>query len=190
MKKCKYRVLYMKQYIFICILLSLSILSCAHVISREYRNAAVKDLSFSQLIRNTNAYLDKMFIFGGFIAETKMTGHGTEIEVVQSPLDRFGNIKDADVSEGRFILRTSRNLDPLIYRQGREIAMAGILTGSRKKMLGDMEYTYPVFDAKEIHLWKEEEYYPYPDMYPYWYGPFYYPSLYYPYSPHWDRPHR
>ena len=68
--------------------------------------------------------------------------------------------------------------------------MAGILTGSRKKMLGDMEYTYPVFEAKEIYLWKEEKYYPYPDMYPYWYDPFYYPSFYYPYSHYWYRPHR
>ena len=56
--------------------ITLFILSCAHVISREYRNAAVKDLPFSQLIRNTNAYLDKMFIFGGLIAETKITGQG------------------------------------------------------------------------------------------------------------------
>jgi len=190
MKKCNYRGLYMKQYVFICILLSISILSCAHVISRESRNAAVQGVSFNQLIRDTNAYLDKMYIFGGFIAETTMTGHGTEIEIVQSPLDRFGNVEDADLSEGRFILITSKNLDPLIYRQGREIAMAGILTGSRKKILGDMEYIYPVFEAKEIQLWKEEEYCPYPDMYPCWYGPFYYRSLYYPSSRHWDRPHR
>jgi outer membrane lipoprotein len=189
MKKCMYAVLQMK-HIFISILLSLSISSCAHVISGEYRNASVKDLPFSQLIANPDVYLDKMFIFGGFIAETNMTGHGTEIEVVQSPLDRFGNVKDTDVSEGRFILTTSRNLDPLIYRQGREIAIAGILTGSRKKMLGDIEYIYPVFDAKEIKLWKEEEYCLYPDMYPCWYGPFYYRSLYYPSSRHWDRPHR
>jgi outer membrane lipoprotein len=189
MKKFMYAVLHMK-HIFICILLSLSVSSCAHVISREYRNASVKDLPFSQLIANPNTYLDNMFIFGGFIAETKMTGNGTEIEVMQSPLDRFGNVKDADVSEGRFILITSRNLDPLIYRQGREIAMAGILTGSRKKMLGDIEYTYPVFEAKEIQLWKEEEYCPYTDMYPCWYGPSYYRSLYYPASRHWDRQHR
>ena len=187
MKKCAYRVLQMKHYILIC-LLSLSVLSCVHVISRESRSTAVKDLPFSRLIRNTNAYLDKMFIFGGLIAETKLTGQGTEIEVVQSPLDRFGNIIDEDVSEGRFILRTASNLDPIIYRQGRFIAMAGTLTGSRKKMLGDIEYTYPVFDTKEIYLWKEEEYYLYPDMYPYWYGPFYYPSFYY--SPYRHRLHR
>jgi outer membrane lipoprotein len=170
--------------------MSLFISSCAHVISKEYRNTAVKDLPFSQLMRNPNACLDKMFIFGGLIAETKMTAQGTEIEVVQSPLDRFGDIIDEDVSEGRFILRTSGKLDPVIYRQGRGIVMAGILTGSLNKMLGDMEYAYPVFDAKEIYLWKEDEYYPYPDIYPYWYGPSYYPSFYYPHSHHWFRPHR
>ena len=177
----------MKHYVLIC-LLCLSVLSCSHVISRAYRDAAVRDLQFALLIGNTNAYLDKMFIFGGFIAETRITDQGTEIEVVQSPLDRFGNVKDADVSEGRFILRVEVNLDPMIYRQGRYIVMAGILTGSRKKMLSDIEYNYPVFEAKEIYLWKEEQYYPYPDMYPYWYGPLYSPSFYY--SPRWHRSHR
>ena len=177
----------MKHYILIC-LLSLSVLSCVHVISRESRSTAVKDLPFSRLIGNTSAYLDKMFIFGGLIAETKITDQGTEIEVVQSPLDGFGSIIDEDVSEGRFILRTAGNLDPMIYRQGRYIVMAGILTGSRKKMFSDIEYNYPVFEAKEIYLWKEEEYYLYPDMYPYWYGPFYYPSFYY--SPYRHSLHR
>ena len=170
----------MKYYIFICFL-SLSILSCAHVISREYRNTAVKDLPFNQLLRNTNSYLDKMFIFGGLIVETKLTDQGTEIEVVQIPLDGFGNITDRDVSEGRFIITTTKYLDPFIYRQDRNITVAGVLTGSRKKLIGEIEYTYPVFDAREIYLFKEEKSFPYP--YPYWYDPFYYPPFYYPHAP-------
>lgn len=109
---------------------------------------------------------------------------------MQSPLDRFGNIIDEDVSKGRFILRTARNLDPLIYRQGRDIAMAGILTGSRKKNAWRYRIYLSGIRSKEIYLRKEEKYYPYSDMYPYWYGPFYYPSFYYPYSSFWSRPHR
>ena len=70
MEKCKYMELKMKHFFLICIL-SLLILSCAHVISKEHRDAAVKDLQFNQLIRNTDAYLNNMFIFGGIIAETK-----------------------------------------------------------------------------------------------------------------------
>jgi len=57
------------------------------VISKEYRDAAVTDLQFNQLIKDTDAYLNNIFIFGGIIAETKITIKGSEIEVVQSPLE-------------------------------------------------------------------------------------------------------
>ena len=105
---------------------------------------------------------------------------------MQSPLDRFGNIIDEDVSEGRFIITTAKYLDPLIYRQGRDITVAGVLTGSRERLIGEIEYTYPVFEAREIYLFKEEKFFPYP--YPYWYDPFYYPPFYYPHAPFWYWP--
>ena len=175
----------MKHVFIICILSSL-ILSCAHVISKEHRDAAVKDLRFKQLIINTDAYLNNMFIFWGIIAETKITSKGTEIEVLQSPLDRSGNITDRDVSEGRFIITTTKYLDPLIYRKGRAITIAGVLTGSKKRLIDEIEYAYPVFDAREIYLFKEERYFPY--SCPYWYDPFYYPPFYYPHASFWYWP--
>jgi len=170
---------------FILVLLSLTLLSCAHVISKEYTEVAEKNIPFNELLKNTDAYLNKIFIFGGIIAETKITGTGSEIEVVQTPLGRMGGVTDRDVSEGRFIITTAKYLDPLIYRTGREITVAGILTGSRKRLMGEAEYLSPVFDAKEIYLWREERYYPYP----YWYDTFFYPPMYYPASPFWYRPY-
>jgi outer membrane lipoprotein len=170
--------------LFILVLFSLTLLSCAHVISKEYAEVAEKNIPFHELLKNTDAYLNKMFIFGGIIAETKITATGSEIEVVQTPLDRLGGITDRDVSEGRFIITTKKYLDPLIYRSGREITIAGILTGSRKKVIGEAEYISPVFDAKQIYLWREERYYPYP----YWNDPFFYPPMYSPAYPLWYRP--
>jgi len=182
--KNKYVALKMKNFPIICILSSL-ILSCAHVISKEHRDAAAADLQLKQLIKNTDAYLNNIFIFGGIIAETKITKiKGTEIEVVQSPLDRTGTIKNRDVSEGRFIITTAKYLDPLIYRQGGDITVAGLLIGSKKGLIGEIEYTYPVFDAREIYLFKEETSYPYP----YWYDSFFCPPFYYPHAPFWYWP--
>ena len=138
---------------------------------------------------NTDAYINGLFIFGGTIVETKITGKGTEIEVLQNPLDRLGNVTDSDISEGRFIIRTEKYLDPLIYRKEREITVAGVLTGTRKRLLGEIEYSYPVFAAEEIYLFKQVRYYPYPYLYPYGYDEFYYPPFYYPYNPFWYRPY-
>ena len=176
----------MKPLFALC-LLSAMLLSCAHVISREYVQTAEKNIPFKELQKNTDAYLNKLFIFGGIIAETKITAGGSEIEVVQTPLDRFGNITDRDLSEGRFIILTTKYLDPLIYRSGRDITIAGIVTGSRKQLLGELEYVYPIFEAKEIYLWREK-YYLYPYEFPYWYDPFYYPPPY-PYYRFWNSPY-
>ncbi|MFZ2197817.1 MAG: Slp family lipoprotein [Thermodesulfovibrionales bacterium] len=71
-----------------------------------------------------------------------------------------------------------------MFSQGIDITLAGLLTGSKKGLIGEIEYTYPVFDAREIYLFKEETSYPYP----YWYDPFYYPPFYYPHVPFWYRP--
>jgi outer membrane lipoprotein len=127
------------------------LISCASVISREYREKAVKDVSFSQVAKDPEKYLDETFIFGGTIVETRVTKEGSEIEVIQNPIDRYGDIVDKDVSEGRFLISSPGHLDPLIYRSNRVITMAGRLIGVKRKTMGEKEYTYPVFGA-ERHI--------------------------------------
>lgn len=176
----------MKRLVPAILLLSL-LTSCAHVISRENRTLAARNVSFTEVLRSPESYRERVFIFGGIIAEIAVSREGTEIEAVQTPVDRFGGIIDPDLTEGRLILLSSRQLDPLVYGKNRLITFAGRLTGVRKKMLGDAEYLYPVFEAREIHLWRSEPYYPYPYWSPYLrYEPFPY-YWYHPYR--WYRPY-
>ncbi len=49
-----------------------------------------------------------------------------------------------------FIFKNCEKARPVNLSSTKGYYMAGLLTGCRKKMLRDMEYTYPVFDAKEI----------------------------------------
>lgn len=163
--------------------------SCAPVISQKFMEKALKDVSFRQVARDPQKYLNETFVFGGTIVETRVTKEGSEIEVVQNPIDRFGDITDKDVSDGRFLITSPGHLDPLIYCSDRTITMAGRLTGTRQMMIGKTEYTYPVFAAEELYLWKKEAYY-YPP-YPLFYDPFYYPYPYYRYwpgGPYWYGP--
>lgn len=156
--------------------------SCGHVISQESRALASLDVAFPELQQNLGKYVNNVFVLGGFIAETAISREGTELEIVQTPVDRFGSIIDPDTSEGRFIITTPRQLDPFIYRKNRAITFAGRLTGSKKKMLGEAEYDYPVFEAKEIYLWRDNRYYIYPYYpYPYYWYDLYPLSWYYPY---------
>jgi outer membrane lipoprotein len=174
----------MQRYLVMVFLLSL-LPSCAHVISRENLDTSLTDIPFSEVRMHAGEYMDRKFIFGGVIAETLNTREGSQIEVVQSPLDRWGNVISRDISEGRFIVTTKAHLDPLIFRAGREITISGVLTGTQEKTLGGTEYTYLIFEAKEVHLRPYEiSYYPYP----YWWEPVYDPYPYYWYSPYRYRP--
>ena len=179
----------MKRYLIIS-LLFLLLPSCTHVISRENLQTSITNMPFADVRSNVDANINRQFVFGGIIAETVNTREGSSIEVVQSPLDRWGYVRNRDISEGRFIVRTKQNLDPLIYRAGRELVISGILAGTEKKMLAGMEYDYPVFEARELQLVPDAVFSPYP--YPLWGDPFNYayPYPYYWYGPSfWYRPY-
>jgi len=180
----------MKKLLILCIL-SAFIVSCAHVISREYRDTVSRDVPFGSLVRNSDNYLNEMFILGGIIVESRISDQGSEIEAVHTPVDRFGNIIDRDISEGRFLITSRKYLDPSIYRKDRAVTVAGILKGSRIRELGGVEYSYPVIEARELYLWKEEMHYPYIPYYtyPYWRDPFFYSPFYYRQRPFLHRPY-
>ncbi|UCE80099.1 MAG: Slp family lipoprotein [Nitrospiraceae bacterium] len=162
----------------------LFVISCSYVISKEVRQQAIRNVPFKNILENPSAYENNVFILGGIISETKNSNQGTEIEIVQSPLDRYGYFINRDYSEGRFIVSSSKMLDPLIYKEGRYITVAGRLTGMRTKLLGDLEYSYPLIESIELFLWKEERYY----WSEYYYDPYYYRPYYIPYPYYWSYP--
>lgn len=160
--------------------------SCAHVISKQHRDMVSQDITFSALRNNPEAYINRTFILGGTIAKTTNTKTGTEIEVVQNPLDRYGYVTDKDRSEGRFLVVTAKQLDPLIYKEGRYITIAGKLAGSSTRLIGNIEFKYPLLEALELYLWKEDR-----DYRHYYYDPYFSPyySPYWWYDPFWHRPY-
>ncbi len=170
----------MKKLLLFCLLLT-ALSSCAHIISPENRENALSSVSLNEVRTHADQYAEKTFIFGGIIADTFSTEDGTEMEVVQMPLDEWGYVISHDRSEGRFIVTAKNHLDPLIFSKGREVTVSGVLIGTRSQKLGKKDYLYPLFRAKEIHLLPRNvrTYYPYTD---YGYGPPYYPyPYYYPY---------
>jgi outer membrane lipoprotein len=181
----------MKEKILLWFAAVLLLSSYAHAISEQYRETAVKGVGFKQILADPDPFINSVFIFGGTIVDTSNTKEGSEIELLQNPIDRYGDITDTDISEGRLIILTPRLLDPLIYKRGRTLTFAGKLIGTREKKFLGIEYRYPVFEAEQLHLWKPVPYYyaPYPwwwgdpfysPYYPDWYGPIYRP-YYYPY---------
>lgn len=127
---------------------------CAPLVSETLRRKAV-DVPFERVAAEPARFIGEHFIWGGTIITAKQMEKGTELEVMQNPLDSRGYIKEKDISGGRFLVQTQRLLDPLIYRAGRGVTAAGRLVEYREGSIGQMPYTYPVLSADELYLLKD-----------------------------------
>ncbi len=151
---------------------------CVHAISRDVLKEVDKEIIFSELVKDPNAYKDKVVLLGGVIVKTLNKKEGTLLEVYQTQLDQEGMPIQIDSSEGRFLALYQGLLDSEIYRKGRKVTIAGTVQGEKVLPLGEIEYRYPYLLIKDIHLWEKEEprpYEPYPwglwdpwGWYPWW----------------------
>ena len=172
-----------KWYLLLCILFFVCALSsfagCAPVISKQLREQIAKELTLSEVLKDPQAYKGKIVLWSGVIITSVNLKEGTMIEVLQKPADIQGRPKDVDESEGRFLALYPGYLDVAIYNGGRRVTVAGEVKGKKIQRLGEIEYTYPLISAREIHLWpvekKDRVYYPCPYWhYPWWYYPYWY----------------
>jgi outer membrane lipoprotein len=152
-------------------LVLVGLLGCAsYPISRQYQAMASKDVNFTMVLAKPEAYEGAIVIWGGRIVETTNIPQGSEIIVLETPLNGWEEPSSPEYSPGRFIARSSSFLDPAIYRPGKKITIAGQVMGGEKKPLGTAEYTYPIVNVKEIYLWPAPKMYAYEpmDYWPWW----------------------
>jgi outer membrane lipoprotein len=168
------------------IALMLLVSACAYPISKGLRKEAEKGPGFTSVLKAPEAYRGSVVIWGGIVVETINHKKGTEVVVLQTPLDYEGEPEDSEYSRGRFIARSSAYLDPAIYRKGLKVTIAGRVISPEERKIGEMTYTYPVISIKELHLWKAQVSY-YPAYYYgygwYGYGPYYGPDWGPPFGP-------
>ncbi len=155
---------------------------CVKAISKELRAQVEEGIYIEEVIKNPKAYQNKMVLWGGVIVDAKNLKEGTSFEIVQKPVNSEGRPKNVDKSGGRFLALHDGFVDVAIYSVGREVTVAGTVKEIQVKLLGEIEYSYPVISVKEIHLWparSEKKYI----VYPYWYDQYWY-DPYWHYYPH------
>jgi outer membrane lipoprotein len=191
-KDKKERGVIMKIKLLLIFLSGLILISCAPVLREDLMKSGAINFQLSDLKENPVHNKGKLFILGGIIVKTTITKEGSLVEALYVHVDSRGYLGTPGTKDGRFLAlyRGKELLDPVIYKEKREVTIAGEFIELRKGMIGEMEYTYPLFEIKEIYLWpeyKESDYYnPY-----YYYPPPYYPyyrygyPYNYPYGPWW-----
>ena len=164
----------------------LAALAACAPISQDIRRQADASAPYSEIQKNPDTYLGEMVIWGGVIIETTNLKESTAIKVIQTALDMQQRPTDLDSSQGRFIIRVDRFLDPDIFKKGREVTVGGEVSGKETHPIGEIRYTYPVVRAKEVKLWEQRVPSPPYDYDPWYWGPPYYPWR--PWGP-WGRPY-
>lgn len=134
------------------ILIMMTLLGCAHVISKEIRGKADKGVDTEAVLKDPESYKGKFIILGGVIISSRNTDEGTYLEVLERPLDSLERPEATDKSRGRFIILHEGYLDSAVYSKGREITVAGEVMGKMVRPLGEMEYPYLLIKSKELHL--------------------------------------
>ena len=171
----------MKNLLIMCFLSLIIFSGCAHIISPELKREIGEGITLSRVAESPGAYKGRVVLWGGKIIRTVNKKEGTQIEVLQLPLDINDRPKKVDTSEGRFLILCPDYLDVAIYRQGREVTVVGEIQGVKKLPLDEIEYTYPFLKSKKIHLWKVRpesvdvyHHFPYPSRYPFGWGRYLY----------------
>jgi outer membrane lipoprotein len=129
------------------------LVSCAPPFPRELLEKVDRNVIFADLMKDPYRYEGKLVMFGGMIVKTTNLREGTQIEVLQIPLDSDGRPLPTDETGGRFLVLVDRFLDAAVYERGRSVTVIATTAGAKVLPLEEIEYRYPVLNAKAIHLW-------------------------------------
>jgi len=130
-----------------------ALIGCSPPFPSELLEKVEKNIPFTSLQKEPERYAGKLLLLGGTIVETKNLTEGTRIEVLQRPLDGEARPELSDRTDGRFLIMTRQFLDAAVYHRGRMITVIGEVSLPVVLPLNEIEYRYPVLDAKSLHLW-------------------------------------
>jgi outer membrane lipoprotein len=154
-----------------------------YAIPETFEKEINRSVTFTELKRDPEAHKGEVVALGGVVLRAKSLKDGTQMEVLQLPLDHYDQPDfPTEASQGRFMVLDPEHHDPAVLKN-RRITVVGEVLGKKVDMIDEYEYTFPYLSARMIHIASERsayEYYPYYYYpYPYYYDPFMYGG--YPY---------
>ena len=147
--------------LIICIL-PLSGCASSDVIPESLELQIDKNLTFDQVIASPDSYRGRTFVVGGEVLKSKRLKEGTQIEVLQLPLDDDQRpASQRTESQGRLLALDPQFTDPATLPDGTPVTMVAEVTGVTTDRLDEAEYRYPTMEIKHLYVWKDD-----PQSYP------------------------
>jgi outer membrane lipoprotein len=103
----------------------------------------------------TESDLGARVVWGGRVLDNQPLADGSLLQVIAYPLDRHERPQLRSETDGRFLARASRFLEPTDYAPGRLVTLRGALIEQQLTRIGEHERLLPVIDADAVHLWPE-----------------------------------
>jgi len=163
---------------FILCLALLALSGCASQVPILIKLPPNPDPVFHQVKNNIDTFRNQYVRWGGKIISVENKENSTWIEILASPLNRYGQPGSNTDYEGRFIARVDGFLDPEHYSKDRYLTIFGTIESEFVKRIDDHPYSYPLVNTKVYYLWPEYR----TARYQYHYS--YYPGYYYPHYRH------
>jgi outer membrane lipoprotein len=147
------------------------------------RNVTFHDVQLSEVSTNISAYKGQTLRWGGSIINVTNSKNKSQAQILFYPLNFYGKPQTGRESQGRFVINSTKFLDPAIYKEGNEITVTGILASKITQKIGEKNLTLPLLDIDHIHLWPklqpiDDGYYRH---YPYHFNDSFYYNSFYPY---------
>lgn len=142
--------------------------SSQRVIPESLASLVDREVSFREIVEAPESHRGKVVVLGGEVLKAKRLKEGTQIELLQLPLNKEDQpILDRQQSQGRFLALQQEFLDPATIVVGTKMTIIGEVSGTKTEHLDDVEYRYPVVIVKHLHAWSDQSDgyarpYPYP----------------------------
>ena len=143
------------------VLVLITACSSQRVIPEALEPLVDRAVTFREVVAGSDSYQGKIVVFGGEVLKAKRLKEGTQIELLQLPLDRGERpILDRQQSQGRFLALQQEFLDPAAIVEGTKMTIVGELSKAKVEYLDDVEYRYPMLIVKHLHIWpaRSDEY--------------------------------
>lgn len=159
----------MNPYLLLpCLLLG----ACAGL-PQAMKDVRVVDITYTQASQNLDGHKDVSVRWGGVIIDVENEENFSLVQALFYPLDYLGRPQLDEPHGGRFVIKSTEFLDPVIYAKDREITVVGTLNGGIERTVGKKVIQAPLLLSAAIHLWPAyQNYYGYGPYY-YGYGPYY-----------------
>ncbi len=114
-------------------------------------------LSFEQVLQNPDSFKGKVLILGGEVLSAKGLREGTELEILQLPLDGQNRPHHQRTSsQGRFLAINKEFLDPATFPKDTRVTLVGMISGVKVGPLDETEYRYPTLQIQHLHVWMDD----------------------------------